>query len=86
MSIRFTTTPKTFCFVAFDQPSDGTLTIQKRLPIMPGDTIRLLGPGGTRVVLPWSIDNNGRLNVNVSNDLLSEGRFAWSFQISYSID
>ncbi|KAH0588435.1 hypothetical protein H2248_004283 [Termitomyces sp. 'cryptogamus'] len=85
-SLRFTTTPKTFCFVAFNQPSGGTLTIQKRLPIMPGDTIRLFGPGGAGAVLPWSVDNTGRLNVNISDDVVSEGRFAWAFQISYSID
>ncbi|KAG6888215.1 hypothetical protein C0995_009750 [Termitomyces sp. Mi166 len=84
-SIRFTTTPKTFCFVAFNQPSGGMLTVQKRLPIMPGDTIRLFGPEGAGASLPWSVDN-GRLIVNVSDGVVSEGLFAWAFQISYSID
>ncbi|KAF5374668.1 hypothetical protein D9615_009002 [Tricholomella constricta] len=83
-SVRFTTTPKTFCIVAFHQPQDGQLTIQKRLPILPGDQIRLLGPTAASAPLPWSVDHaTGRFTVNVSESALAGGRFAWAFQVSY---
>ncbi|KAG6918257.1 hypothetical protein DXG01_015631 [Tephrocybe rancida] len=75
-SIRFTTTPKTFCVIAFSQPSGGMLTVQKRLPILPGDSIRLLGPGGAGAPLSWSVDNEtGTTSIVVSNGMVSEGRF-----------
>jgi len=83
-SIRFTTTPKTFCIVAFNEPQSGRLTIQKRLPLLSGDQIRLLRPTGASVSLPWSVDSStGRLTVNVSDSALAGGRFAWAFQVSY---
>ncbi|GLB37874.1 putative alpha-L-fucosidase [Lyophyllum shimeji] len=83
-SIRFTTTPKTFCIVAFNQPQNGVLTVQKRLPLLPGDQIRLLGPTGASASLPWAVDSTtGRLTVNVSDAALAGGQFAWAFQVSY---
>ncbi|KIM58478.1 glycoside hydrolase family 29 protein [Scleroderma citrinum Foug A] len=46
-SVRFLTTPRTFCIIAFEKPSGGKLVVDAGgvvLPIRPGDTIRLLQP------------------------------------------
>ncbi|EGN92791.1 glycoside hydrolase family 29 protein [Serpula lacrymans var. lacrymans S7.3] len=46
-SVRFLSTPTTFCVVAFVEPSDGKLVVDSGgavLPLMAGDTIELLGP------------------------------------------
>ncbi|KIO02569.1 glycoside hydrolase family 29 protein [Pisolithus tinctorius Marx 270] len=46
-SVRFLTTPHTFCIVALDKPTGGKLVVDVGdavLPLQPGDTIRLLGP------------------------------------------
>src|SRR5882762_11522318 len=44
ISVRFLTTPSTFCIVALSRPMNGQLVINKRLPILPGDEIVLLRP------------------------------------------
>lgn len=46
-SVRFLTTPRTFCIIAFEKPSGGKLVVDAGgvvLPIRPGDNIRLLQP------------------------------------------
>ncbi|KAG5651587.1 hypothetical protein H0H81_008141 [Sphagnurus paluster] len=83
-SIRFTTTPKTFCIVSLTPPKNGKLTIQKRLPVLPGDQIRLLGSSSaTAATLPWTVDNTGKLTINVPDRAVASGKIAWAFQVSY---
>ncbi|KAG6809084.1 hypothetical protein H0H92_001679 [Tricholoma furcatifolium] len=85
-STRFTITPKTFCIILFDQPTGNTFTIQKRLPILSGDVVRLLGPEGPGVPLEWSVDpDTGSLHIKVSKGEVVEGQFAWVFQVVYDI-
>ncbi|KAF8058576.1 P-loop containing nucleoside triphosphate hydrolase protein [Lyophyllum atratum] len=55
----------TLCIVAFNQPQNGQLTIQKRLPILAQDQIRTPDSAS----LPWSVDSSsGKLTVNVSDN------------------
>ncbi|EIW76353.1 glycoside hydrolase family 29 protein [Coniophora puteana RWD-64-598 SS2] len=92
-SIRFLTTPTTFCIVSFERPSNGRLVVQKRVPITRGDRIHLLSPHGARVCvdsdlacgLPWSVDRTtGYLTVDVSDVDLDLVEYAWAFQIQYN--
>ncbi|ESK90547.1 glycoside hydrolase family 29 protein [Moniliophthora roreri MCA 2997] len=82
---RFTTTPDTFCIIVFDPPSGGELNINKRLPLLPGDEIELLGPIGNNEKLPWSVDSSGKLTVDVSNSDLDGIQFAWAFRVRYKL-
>lgn len=82
---RFTTTPTTFCIVAFDEPTDGQLVIHQRLPLLPGDEITLLMPNGSDSALPWSTDSSGNLIVNVSESDVSKVQFAWAFRATYML-
>ncbi|KIK60972.1 glycoside hydrolase family 29 protein [Collybiopsis luxurians FD-317 M1] len=82
---RFTTTPDTFCIVAFDEPTNGQLVIHKRLPLLPGDDIVLLTPNGNQTPLAWSTDSSGNLIVNVSSAELSQVQFAWPFRATYRL-
>lgn len=82
--MRFTTTPTTLCIVAFDPPSSGELVVNKRLPLMEGDTIALLSPQGASKPLNWNVDTTtGRLTVDVSDVDVEKGEYAWAFQVTY---
>ncbi|KAE9386558.1 glycoside hydrolase family 29 protein [Gymnopus androsaceus JB14] len=84
---RFTTTPTTFCIVAFDEPTDGQLIIHQRLPLLPGDEITLLTPNGSHSSLPWSTESStGNLIVNVSESGVSEVQYAWAFRATYTLN
>ncbi|KAJ7183877.1 glycoside hydrolase family 29 protein [Mycena filopes] len=82
-AVRFLTTPTTFCIVAFAPPPNGQLVINKRVPLLEGDTLRLLTPRGG-VEVPWAIDaSTGQLVVEVDEEELGDGRFAWAFEARY---
>ncbi|KAJ6592674.1 glycoside hydrolase family 29 protein [Mycena capillaripes] len=85
-AVRFLTTPTTFCIVAFTPPPNGQLVVNKRVPLLPGDTLRLLTPRGS-VEVPWAVNaSTGQLVVDVSAEDLADGRFAWAFEGRYRVD
>jgi hypothetical protein len=85
--VRFLTTPTTFCIVALAPPANGQLVINKRLPLLSGDTLLLLKPNGISVSTPWTVDaETGQLVVNVSASDIADGRFAWAFEATYRED
>ncbi|KAJ6499583.1 glycoside hydrolase family 29 protein [Mycena vitilis] len=84
---RFTTTPTTFCVVAFSRPVEGQVTVNKRLPVMNGDEIVLLGPQGPSAPLTWTVDGtSGSLVIDVSDSDVGSVDFAWPFQVLYKFD
>ncbi|KAG1818020.1 glycoside hydrolase family 29 protein [Suillus subaureus] len=86
-SFRFLTTPKTFCIIAFNKPSDGQFTVDAggaALPIQEGDNIVLLGPSRNSQSLQWNIDESGVLTVVVPQDQVDQVDYAWAFQVTYS--
>ncbi|KAK7449321.1 hypothetical protein VKT23_013464 [Stygiomarasmius scandens] len=87
-SARFTTTPTTFCIVTFSPPEGGELVIDKRVPLLPGDEIVFLSPNSNATSLPWTMDDSGRLTVDVSGstDEIESVKFAWAFQVRYKLD
>ncbi|KAJ7113228.1 glycoside hydrolase superfamily [Mycena crocata] len=86
-AVRFFSTPSTFCIVAFAPPTNGQLVVNKRLPLLPGDTLTLWRPGGRGVEVAWTMDaGTGQLVVDVSEDDLADGRFAWAFEARYQVD
>ncbi|KAJ6590514.1 glycoside hydrolase family 29 protein [Mycena vulgaris] len=87
MAPRFTTTPTTFCIVAFSQPVGGKVTINKRLPVIAGDDIVFLRPGGPSPPLTWSLDEDtGRLVIEVPESEVEAVKYAWAFQVQYKIE
>ncbi|KAG1828517.1 glycoside hydrolase family 29 protein [Suillus variegatus] len=75
----FLTTPKTFCIIAFNKPSDGKVTVDAgglTLPIQKGDSVVLLGPSRNSQSLEWDVDGSG--------DQVDQVDYAWAFQVSYS--
>ncbi|KAK7447018.1 hypothetical protein VKT23_014231 [Stygiomarasmius scandens] len=87
-SARFTTTPTTFCIVTFSPPEGGELVIDKQVPLLPGDEIVFLSPNSHATSLPWTMDDSGKLTVDVSGsmDEIESVQFAWAFQIRYKLD
>ncbi|KAF8177465.1 glycoside hydrolase family 29 protein [Mycena galopus ATCC 62051] len=84
-AVRFTSTPTTFCIVAFGPPPNGQLVVNKRVPLLPGDTLRLLTPSGG-VEVPWVINSStGQFVVNVTEGDLADGQFAWAFEAEYRL-
>ncbi|KAJ7577830.1 glycoside hydrolase family 29 protein [Mycena floridula] len=83
---RFLTTSRTFCIIAFAAPSNGQLVINKRLPILPGDTITLLSSSNGSA-LPWSVNHTtGQLTVSISAEAVAQGKFAWPFKVQYTFN
>lgn len=84
--MRFLTTPTTFCIVVFAPPANGQLVINKRVPLLPGDSLRLLRPSGS-VEVPWTVDaRTGKLVVSIPEGALADGRFAWALEATYAVD
>ncbi|KAJ7484667.1 glycoside hydrolase family 29 protein [Mycena latifolia] len=84
---RFTTTPTTFCIVAFTQPVGGKVTINKRLPVMAGDEIVFLRPQGPSSPLTWNVDEHtGRLVIEVPESDVKAVDYAWAFQVQYKLE
>jgi len=91
--LRFVGTSSTFCIIALSRPTGGQLVVNKRVPLLPGDEIRILRPGShgedasRSVVLPWSIDEStGELKIGVSDANLAGIDYAWAFEVQYRSD
>ncbi|KAJ7591870.1 alpha-L-fucosidase-domain-containing protein [Mycena floridula] len=85
---RFLKTPSRFCFVAFSQPDPSRiLVINKRLPLLTGDTIVLLRPNGKSEPLIRVIDDvSGQLSVNLTGSGVEQVEHAWAFEATYKLD
>ncbi|KAJ3576385.1 hypothetical protein NP233_g480 [Leucocoprinus birnbaumii] len=84
---RFTTTPTTFCIVAFNQPTGGQLVIQKRLPLLPGDKIFLMSPDTSvaHTELKWNVTEQGVTKIQVTDDQTQGVQNAWAFQVQFNV-
>jgi alpha-L-fucosidase len=72
--------------VAYDQPSGDSLVINKRLPLLEGDEINLLGPDGPSSSLPWSVDSeSGVLTIDISGaqEEIGQVESLWAFRVTY---
>jgi len=86
-SVRFLTTPTTFCIVAFNKPS-GTLTIDAGgavLPVLQGDQVMLLVPSGNGTALKWSVGEGGVMSIEVDAGEVDEVEYAWAFEVRYAL-
>ena len=93
ISLRFLTTPSTFCIISLLRPTNGHLVVNKRVPVLPGDEIFLLKQDvsgshqGRSSGLPWLIhESTGQLVINVSEDDLLGTDYAWAFEVRYKGD
>ncbi|KAF5349105.1 hypothetical protein D9756_009517 [Leucocoprinus leucothites] len=85
--VRFTTTPTSFCAIAFNQPTGGELVIQKRLPLLPGDKVFLMHPDPSvkQTELQWNVTEDGRTTIQVTDEQAQGVRNAWAFQIQFNV-
>ncbi|KDQ56343.1 glycoside hydrolase family 29 protein [Jaapia argillacea MUCL 33604] len=86
-SLRFLTTPTTFCVVSFGPPQNNQLAVNAQLPILSTDEIVYLGAvDGTQPVVPWQVGPSGIMldTSGISLDTLG-GAEAWAFQVRYSM-
>ncbi|KAK0448931.1 glycoside hydrolase family 29 protein, partial [Desarmillaria tabescens] len=82
--VRFLTTPTTFCIVVFSRPENGKIVIEKRLPLLPGDEMVLLGPDSD-IPANWSMDvASGHLTIDVAKIDIFE--YAWAFEVRYNLE
>lgn len=62
------------------------MVINKRLPILEGDQIVLLGPKGPSSPLTWDVDEqSGRLVVDLPESDVAVIDHAWSLQVQYQL-
>ncbi|QRW26549.1 alpha-L-fucosidase [Rhizoctonia solani] len=79
-SIRFTTTPKSFCIISLSEPEGDRLVVERPVPILPGDTITFLGDKSEKPV-PWTY-RDGRLTIFTTKSI-NTVKSAWAFKITY---
>ncbi|GAB1526106.1 hypothetical protein RhiTH_009272 [Rhizoctonia solani] len=79
-SIRFTTTPKSFCIISLSEPEGDRLVVERPVPILPGDTITFLGDKSEKPV-PWTY-RDGRLTIFTTKSI-DTVKSAWAFKITY---
>ncbi|KAB5589392.1 Alpha-L-fucosidase [Ceratobasidium theobromae] len=80
-SLRFTTTATSFCIILLSKPDNGILVVDRPVPILPGDTITLLG-AKTQDPLAWSYRDN-KLVVVIPNGAIDGIEHAWAFKINF---
>lgn len=79
--LRFTQTEEAFYILSLTEPSE-TFVVNASLPILPGDTISMIGAGnGTS--LAWTPSDEG-IAVTVPSALISAGQHCWVFKIAYA--
>ena len=79
--LRFTQTSEWFCVISLERPSTNQVRVDQPLPVVAGDTIRLLGGSGQP--LAWSTDAQNALIIDVPDAELDFVQYAWAFQIRY---
>ena len=87
-AFRFLTTPTTFCIVTFDKPAGGTIAVDAGgavLPVLEGDEVVLLGPGGGGKPLKWSVNGKGVMSISVDADEVDQVDYAWAFEVRYAL-
>ncbi|EJT97025.1 glycoside hydrolase [Dacryopinax primogenitus] len=82
-NVRFTTTPKSFCIISLEKPQGSTLIIpaSRQIPILPKDTVHLLG--ASMKPIPWNIDHDGSLVLHLNATMVDKVKHAWAFRITY---
>ncbi|KAG8795751.1 hypothetical protein FRC12_010192 [Ceratobasidium sp. 428] len=80
-SLRFTTTPTSFCIISLEKPRDNLLVVDRPVPVLPGDTITMLGAESVGS-LAWSY-RSGKLAIVVPDEALGTVKHAWAFRVSY---
>ena len=82
--MRFMTTPDTFCVIALERPSDGTLVVPRLLPIRDGDRIELLGAPvrDAKDVVTWRVEG-AKTYITAPVSRWDAVQHAWAFQIAY---
>ncbi|KAH7096824.1 glycoside hydrolase [Auriculariales sp. MPI-PUGE-AT-0066] len=86
-TVRFLTTPETFCIVAFERPSDDELVIPRQLPILEGDKIELLGAsapskGEQGHTVSWRTDGKNTI-ITAPKAQWDAVKHAWAFRVTY---
>lgn len=72
--LRFTRTPDTFCIIAIERPEGERVVIDTPVPILPLDTISLLGAGPDGQNLTWTREASGATVIEVGHHLLDKVR------------
>ncbi|KAF2189055.1 glycoside hydrolase family 29 protein [Zopfia rhizophila CBS 207.26] len=81
-NVRFTTTRDAFYVLVLEKAS-GTLALESPVPWIQGDEVRVVGGNMDGVIVPSSLDEEGRVVLEVSEDVVAADEFVWVFKIEY---
>lgn len=79
--VEFTRTPDAFYIISLNRPAK-RIAIPAPLPVLPGDTVVAITPGGDKTV-GWSYDG-GTLTLDTSGVEFAEDGIAWVFEVQYA--
>ncbi|OBT53597.1 hypothetical protein VE04_07441 [Pseudogymnoascus sp. 24MN13] len=79
---RYTTTNDAFYIHYMDTPPS-TLTISDSIPYLPGDDVTVVGGSKDGQSIPVSFAGIGKLNLTLSDEVISADKYVWTFKIQY---
>lgn len=79
--IRFTQTQDAFYIISLTKPI-GSVVVDVPIPILPGDTIAMIG-AGNGTILEWSSTSDGSISIEVPAPLVDAGKYAWAMKVNY---
>ncbi|KAH6684291.1 putative alpha-L-fucosidase [Halenospora varia] len=79
--VRFTQTQNAFYIISLTKPM-GSVIVDVPIPILPGDTISMIG-AGNGTVLEWSSTPDGSISIEVPAALADAGKYAWAMKVNY---
>lgn len=80
-TVRFTQTPDAFYISTLYAPND-TLVLTSPVPYVEGDEVTVVGGNMSGTVVPSEL-SDGRLTLNISEDVRNADEYAWVFKIAF---
>ncbi|KAL5425143.1 hypothetical protein PMIN04_002805 [Paraphaeosphaeria minitans] len=81
VNVRFTQTDDALYITSLVKPEGGKLEVRAPVPVLPGDTVSLLGAEGVEG-LEWAIDGEV-FTIVLEGGAVERGKHAWVFKVSY---
>ncbi|KAH7324684.1 alpha-L-fucosidase [Stachybotrys elegans] len=81
-NLRFTQTNDAFYILSIEKPTTGRLDIQAQIPVLKSDEVVALTLDG-EVEVNWGISQEGRLWIDITEELLAADKYCWVFKLGY---
>ncbi|CAI6085046.1 unnamed protein product [Clonostachys chloroleuca] len=81
-NLRFTQSNDAFYIMSLEEPLVGRLEVSAKVPIVEGDSVLSVTLDG-EIEIEWGITDDGKLWLDVTDEVLDADRYCWVFKILY---